>query len=36
MTRAIEHGVHDYVALPLDGPDFARRVVRALRARRTP
>ncbi|MFZ5442762.1 MAG: serine/threonine-protein kinase [Myxococcota bacterium] len=36
MTRAIEHGVHDYVALPLEGSDFARRVVRALRAKRKP
>ena len=34
MTRAIEHGVHDYVALPLDAADFARRVVRALRSLR--
>lgn len=36
MTRAIEHGVHDYVALPLDAPDLAKRVVRALRSHRRP
>jgi eukaryotic-like serine/threonine-protein kinase len=35
MTRAIEHGVHDYIALPLDGPDLAKRVVRALKSSRT-
>ena len=34
MTRAIEHGAHDYVALPLEPADFASRVVRALRGRR--
>jgi serine/threonine-protein kinase len=34
MTRAIEKGVFDYMPQPLDGADVARKVVRALKARR--
>jgi hypothetical protein len=34
QTRSLKQGVFDYVPLPLEGGDVARRVVRALRARR--
>ena len=34
MSRAIAHGVHDYIPLPLDPPELVRKVARALRARR--
>ncbi|HKA87614.1 MAG TPA: serine/threonine-protein kinase [Haliangiales bacterium] len=34
MTRSIEVGIHDYVPLPLDASDLAKKVARALRARR--
>ena len=34
MTRAIEVGIHDYVPLPLDASDLAKKVARALRSRR--
>lgn len=34
MTKSIEAGVYDYIPLPLEGADAARKVVRALKARR--
>jgi serine/threonine protein kinase len=34
MTRSIEVGIHDYVPLPLDASDLAKKVARALRSRR--
>lgn len=34
MTRSIEVGIHDYVPLPLDASDLAKKVARALRTRR--
>jgi serine/threonine-protein kinase len=34
MSRAVASGVYDYVPLPLDPTDLARKVGRALRSRR--
>jgi serine/threonine-protein kinase len=34
MSRAVASGVYDYVPLPLDPTDLARKVARALRSRR--